>query len=219
MELPKLPEKPPELLEIEERYGALRSQRAAIESELRVVETKLGELRTKDEDEIEALAEEVADGTRIDVSLADLPARREDLRRQLDVVVRGHRKLGERVAKERERHKNRIVAAFRPAHKTAVRRIAEALEELVEANKAEQELRKTAPVQLVAMAFPNLGDFTVNNVGPAKYWRDYASRLGYFEPDEPEPETAIKRLLPRRRAKANGSATEAPPPMAAAPRS
>jgi septal ring factor EnvC (AmiA/AmiB activator) len=186
MDMPKIPEKRAELVELEERHGTIRVQRREIEAELRKVETELSRLAAREDSALDEIAEQLASGKIKRISTSNLPDRRDDLRAQLEIVVRSDQKVTQRLARERERHNNRIVAAFRPAHQASVRRIAGALAELVAANAAEHEVRKAAPVQLVAMSFPNVGGFDANNAGPAGHWRQYAERLGYFEDDERE---------------------------------
>jgi len=186
MDMPRIPVKHTELVALEERHRTIRAQRHEIEAELRKVETELSRLAARDDSEVEEIAERLASGKIKRIATSNLPERRDDLRAQLDILVRGDQKVSQRLTRERERHNNRVVAAFRPAHQAAVRRIAKALEELVAANAAEHEVRTAAPVQLIAMSFPNVGGFDANSAGPARHWRQYAERLGFFKSEETE---------------------------------
>ena len=219
MSLPAIPEKHEALVEAEHQFHSIRAQRREVEAELRRVETQLSRLRLRDEAELDEIAERLAEGAIDRVADVDLQ-QRDVLRGRLELLSRADQKAAQRLTRERERHNNRIVAAFRPSHRAATQRIAAAVRELVAANEAEAEIRHQCPVALVAMGFPNVGGLTVNNAGPAKYWMEYAERLGFFDADEPEPVKPRKgtagRLVPRR-VKANGAAEPAAPMAAKGP--
>ena len=81
-------------------------------------------------------------------------------------------------------HNRATAAAWRPQYKEAARRIARALRELVDANRAEHEIQNRAPNgTLISMDFPNVGQLGAVG-GPAKFWMEHARRHGYLEEDD-----------------------------------
>ena len=93
------------------------------------------------------------------------------------------RKPAARVAEQRERHNRNVAGVYRPEHRKATQRIARALRELVDANRAEQELRDKAPGgQFPPMDFPGIGQLGAAG-GPAKFWMEHARRHGYLLDD------------------------------------
>jgi hypothetical protein len=212
MDLPTLPPKHPELVELEQRHRAIRAQQTEIENQLKKVRTAWA--RASVGDSLDDVAELIADGKLTEVGASNLPARQADLENQLDALNRGGQKLWERLARERTRHENQIIRAFRPAHMAAVQQIAQAVEALIAANKAEEAVRAACPVQLVSLTFPNIGTMSVNRPGSARYWRQYAERLGFFDDDEPAPAPGRKTRRKLFASKANGTTGE-PLPLAA----
>lgn len=71
------------------------------------------------------------------------------------------------------------------AHRTAIRRIADALIELSEANAEEEEIRRGAHIggaTLKRAAFPNVGDRS-NFDSPINYWFRFAQHHGLLDGD------------------------------------
>ena len=176
----KLPARPPELIEIEDRRAAIRAERQAVETELaRLVAEAWNETEV---DPIDAAAERLAGGEADSRTVA--PEQVEVMRSRLDLLRRAETKVASRVAEGRARHNRAVSGAYRPGHQEAVQRIAHALRELVDANKDEQEFRDRAPGgQLVAMDFPGIGQLGAAG-GAAKFWMEHAQRHGYLDEDE-----------------------------------
>jgi hypothetical protein len=205
----KLPERSNELVELEARHRKLQGQRVEAEAKLRGIETHLARQALGDETETDRLAEQLASGEIDRISLKNLPAQQAQLRAELDLIQRGSTKLWPVLARQRERYNNQIIRAFRPKHKAAALAILRALEELVEANAAEEAVRSACPIGLINVGFPGIGDWSANGARSARLWRQHVERLGFFEP-EPKAEPAPK---PRRglfASKANGAAESAP---------
>ncbi len=180
----RLPAKAAELIELEDRRAVIRGQRQEVETELRRINDEAWEKTQLDVDPLDLAAEKIASGEIETASRDALPEEVEILRSRLDLLQRAETKLANRVANGRAAHNREVAAAHRPGHRKAAQRIAAALRELVDANKAEQELRDRAPGgQLVAMDFPGIGQLGAAG-GPAKFWMEHAQRHGYLDDDE-----------------------------------
>lgn len=134
----EVPAPPPELQALSKRRGELREQRVALEAELSSVEHTLFRLRNAEDEELDAIAEQLAAGELSEVTRDNLPEERAVLRRRLDLAVRAEGKVAENLKAARENYHYRIAAAARPVHRKAVARIAAALHELAEANRQEE---------------------------------------------------------------------------------
>ena len=180
MNIPALPHRPAELVEIEGRRAQLRQDREAVETELRALEAKLWRETTLDDDAREAVAEALAAGEIEATGQGVVPEQLEILRSRLDLIQRADRKVAVRLADQRERYNRSIAGAWRPQHREVTQRIARALRELADANRVEQEIRSRAPNgQLPPMDFPGIGQLGASG-GPAKFWFQHASRHGYL---------------------------------------
>ena len=184
MKILKLPARPPELIEIEDRRAAIRAERQVVEAELARLQADAWNETQVSVDPLDLAAEKLASGVTETASRDALPEQAEIMRSRLDLLQRAETKVASRVAEGRARHNRAIAGAHRPGHQEAAARIARALRELVDANLAEQELRDRAPGgQLVAMDFPGIGQLGAAG-GPAKFWFDHARRHGYLDEDE-----------------------------------
>ncbi len=185
-QLPALPTKPSGLIELEARRAQLRQDREAVEAELSRLEDKHWRETNLDDDARDAVAEQLAAGEIEATGQGVVPEQLDILRSRFDLIQRAEAKVAVRAAEQRERHNRATAAAWRPQHKEAARRIARALRELIDANRAEHEIQNRAPSgQLTAMDFPGIGQLGAAG-GPAKFWFEHASRHGYLEEDEPE---------------------------------
>ncbi len=193
MNTPALPNKPSELIETESRHAQLRHDRGVVETELRALEAKLWRETTLDDAARDAVAERLAAGELEATGQGVVPEQLEILRSRLDLIQRADRKVAVRLAEQRERYNRSIAGAWRPQHKEAAQRIARALRELADANRAEQKIRGKAPNgQLPPMDFPNIGQLGASG-GPAKFWMEHARRYGYLTEQndaQPLPEAA-----------------------------
>ena len=184
MKLSKLPARPPELIEIEARRAAIRAERQVVEAELAHLEAEAWNETQASVDPIDAAAERLAGGEAEATSRTVAPEQVEVMRSRRDLLRRAEAKVAARVAEGRERHNRAVAGVHRPGHQEAAARIARALRELVDANRAEQELRDRAPGgQLPPMDFPGIGQLGAAG-GPAKYWMEHAKRHGYLDEDE-----------------------------------
>jgi len=178
----QIPERHYELLELEARFSQLRRQRIDIEKKLQALDTAWSRLVMGDDDEVDALAEQLATGELDEISTDNLPEQRMDLRARLEIVRQAEQKLTPRVTTERTRHAKAIAAAIRPRQRAAVKAIDAALAALLEANAAERAVHAIVPgALLVASSFPGI------NVERVKFWRDHAIRLGLL--DTPKKQT------------------------------
>ncbi len=135
-------------------------------------------------DPLDVAAERLASGDLETASRDALPEEIEILRSRLDLLQRAETKLANRVANGRAAHNRSVAGAYRPEHKKAAQRIACALRELVDANRAEQELRDKAPGgQFPPMDFPGIGQLGAAG-GPAKYWFEHAARHSYLADED-----------------------------------
>lgn len=183
LDIPPLPERPADLLELEARLAQLCQDRQTIEAELRQHEEN-HQLLT-DDDLLDEAAERIARG---EAEIADPGAVLEAVgvsRKRLDLARLAERKVKVRVFEERERHNRAIAKALRPLHRAAVARIHAGLLEVEAANAAELAVRSAVPgAPLERFTFPGVGTRGPNGAGHLQYWIDFARRHGML--DEPE---------------------------------
>ena len=116
MKISKLPERPPELIELEGRRAVIRGQRQEVETELARINDEAWEKTQIDVDPLDAVAEKLASGEIETASRDALPEEIEVLRSRLDLLQRAEQKVAQRVAEQRERHNRNIAGAYRPEH-------------------------------------------------------------------------------------------------------
>ena len=185
LDIPPLPERPAELIELTARRAQLSRDRQAIETELQQIEKKRWQEQQGDVDALDEAAERIAAGATELAASDAVPEAIETLRIRLDVARRAERKVALRVAEGQERHNRSIAKALRPLHRNAVRRIHEALLELEAANAEEVAVRTAVPgAPLQSFSFPNLGSRGPNGGGLLQYWINYARRLGMLTDDD-----------------------------------
>ena len=182
MKILKLPARPPELIAIEDRRAAIRAERQEVETELaRLVAETWNETEV---DPIDAAAERLAGGEAEATSRTVAPEQVEVMRSRRDLLRRAEAKVANRVANGRAAHNRNIAGAYRPEHRKAAQRIARALRDLADANRAEHELRDRAPGgTLPPMDFPGIGQLGPVG-GPAKFWMEHAARHGYLNEED-----------------------------------
>ncbi len=181
-----LPPKPPELIELEVRRAAIRTERQEVQGDLARLQDEAWSESQRDVDPLDLAAEKLASGETEIASREAVPEEIEILRSRLDLIQRAEFKVKQRVAEQCEHHNRNIAAVYRPEHRKAAQRIARALRELVDANREEERLRDRAPGgTLPAMNFPGIGQLGAAG-GPAKFWFEHAKRHGYLGEDEPE---------------------------------
>ena len=182
-EIPPLPVRPAELLELEVRFSQLCQDRHAIQAELRQHEEKHRQLT--DDDLLDEAAERIARG---EGGITDPGAVLEAIevsRKRLDLARRAEQKLRVRVSQERERHNRAIAKALGPLHRAAVQRIYVAGLELEAANAAELAVRCAVPgAPLERFTFPGIGTRGPNGVGHLQYWIGFARRHDMLDQDD-----------------------------------
>lgn len=183
---PALPLKPAELIALESRRAVIRGQRQEVEAELERLQAEAWNKSESDADPLDLAAEKLVSGE-IEIASRDaLPEEVEILRPRRDLLQLAEAKLANRVAAGRAAHNRSVAGAYRPAHRKAAQRIARALRELVDANRAEEALRDRAPGgTLPPMDFPGVGQLNAIG-GPAKFWMEHAARHGYLDEGDPE---------------------------------
>ena len=185
IEIPPLPERPAELVELVARRAQLGRDRKTIEKELRQVEQKRWQEQQDDVDLLDQAAQRIADGETEVTSPDVIPEEIETLRKRLELARRAEAKLVNRVAEGTARHNRALAGALRPQHRAAVQRIHAALKELEAANHEEAAVRNAIPgAPLQYFGFPQLGTRGPNGKGPLKYWIGYAQRLGMLDENE-----------------------------------
>lgn len=178
--IPLLPSKPEELTELETRRGKIREQRQAVQDELQRLQDEAWSESQRDVGLLDLAAEKLANGEIETVSREAMPEEIEILRSRLDLLQRAEQKVAQRVAEGCAAHNRQVAGAHKPGHREAAQRIARALRELVEANKAEQTLRDRAPNGfLPPMDFPGIGVLGAAG-GAARFWMEHAKRHGYL---------------------------------------
>lgn len=183
LKIPPLPERPPELLELESRLAQLRQNRETIETELHQLEEK--QRQQSDVDALDQAAERIAAGEAEITAPDAIPEAMEALRRRFDLACRAERKVNIRVAEGRERHTRAIAKAWRPQHRAAVRRIHVALLELEAANAAELAVRSAVPgAPLERFTFPGVGTRGPNGNGMLQYWIGFVRRHNMLDQDD-----------------------------------
>ncbi len=190
MKTPELPERPPELPELEARRAKFITERKGIVRELERLLADAWEQRQSGDDALDRAAEELASGKIKSASRDAVPERAETLRSRLDLVERAEFKVRQKIAELHDTHNDRVARAFRPAHRQAAERIHKALSELVAANQAEEQLRAKVPGgKLHPAGFPNVGGFGPHG-GAAEYWRAWARRQGLIDEGDDFPMAA-----------------------------
>ena len=183
LEIPPMPARPAELLELESRLAQLCQDRHTIEAELRQHEEKHQQLT--DDDLLDEAAARIARG---EAEITDPGVVLEAIdvsRKRLDLARRAEQKVKVRVFEERECHNRAIAGALRPQHRAAVRRIYAALLELEAANAAELAVRSAVPgAPLERFTFPGIGTRGPNGEGMLHYWVGYARRHGMLNESE-----------------------------------
>lgn len=185
---PALPAKPTQLVDLETRRAAIRTERQEVETELARIEEKVWQESQTDGDALDQAAERLATGGTEVTSQTVVPEQIEIMRSRRDLLRLAEQKVAARLANGRSAHNRNVAGAYRPEHKKVAQRIARALRELVDANRAEQELRDRAPGgTLPPMDFPNIGQLGAVG-GSAKFWMQHAGRHGYLNEDDGETE-------------------------------
>ena len=179
----ELPERPPELSELESRRAVIRQERRTVEDELRPIEEKIARKQYLNGGDLEETAKKMAAGE-IEAAARDhLPEQAEVLRERLNVLCRAEQMAGSKVADARQRYNKAIARSLRPQHRAAVQRIHKALLELELANSEEMAVRATCPgAPIQAFSFPNLGTRGPGG-GPLNFWIAAARRAGLLDED------------------------------------
>ncbi len=183
--IPSVPERPAELAALEERCAVLHDERLELEAELAKLQTASWNEGQMNVVALDMAASRLAAGE-------DVPALRdvEEIRKRLELVSTAERQIGVKIAELHDRHAERTARAFRPAHKQAVARIAKALVELVAANRAEEDLRASAPgIRLRPANYPGIGRFGPQS-DPCQTWKTYVLNAGLLDADDGWPVAA-----------------------------
>ena len=185
IEIPPLPERPAELIELAARRTQLGHDRKAIAAELAQIEEKQRQEANLDDDARDAVAERLAAGEIEATGQGVVPEQIEILRSRLDLVRRAEAKVVNRVAEGNARHNRALAGALRPQHRKAVQRVYLALLELEAANAEEAAVRNAIPgAPLQFCGFPQIGRRGPNGSGPLKYWIEFARRHGMLDEAE-----------------------------------
>lgn len=183
LDVPPLPERSADLLELEARLARLCQDRHAIQTEMRQHEEKHQQLTG--DDRLDEAAERIARG---EVGITDPDALLESIevsRKRLDLARLAEGKVRALVSRGRERHNRAIAKALGPLHRAAVQRIHVAALELAAANAAELAVRIAVPgAPLQMFTFPSIGSTGPHGNGNLRYWIGYARRFNML--DEPE---------------------------------
>jgi hypothetical protein len=183
LEIPPLPERPAELVELAARRTQLANDREAIEDELRQIEEKIEQ--KNDADRLDDAAERIAKGEAEIDAPNIVPEEVTALRKRLDLARLAEGKLANLLAEGHARHARAIAKALRPLHRAAVQRIHAALLELEAANAEESAIRSEVPgAPLQFCGFPQLGTRGPNGGGPLWHWIAFARRHGMLDEAE-----------------------------------
>ena len=190
MKLPALPQRPPELADLETRHAKIHGEREIVETELRQLQDDAWQRSDPDVDVLDLAAERLANGMDNTGGRAVLPEQVEVMQSRLDLLQRAEFKLRQKISELRDTHNGRVARAFRPAHRQAAERIHKALIELVAANEAEEQLRsEVLGGKLSPASFPNVGGFGPHG-GAAEHWRAWARRQGLIDEGDDFPMAA-----------------------------
>lgn len=197
VEIPKLPERPPELAELIPRRAAIRAEWQGIAAELKRARDAAWRASQGTKD---AAPETVAIDEAIDRLITGeaepaephiVPEQSEAKRSRMDFLQRADRKLSEKIHEINERHNRSVARALRPLHRRAVRRVHAALLELEQANSEEQAARGAVPgAPMQVCDFPNIGTRAPGVNSPINQWISYARRLGFLDERDPWPVAA-----------------------------
>lgn len=194
IEIPELPDRPPELAELNTRRAAIRAEWQGIDAELKRARDAAWRASQGAEDPTpETVATDAAiarlvTGAAEPAALNIVPEQSEAKRSRSDFLKRADSKLNEKIHEINERHNRSIARALRPLHRRAVQRIHVALLELELANREEQGVRGSVPgAPLSPCDFPNIGARAPGVSSPINQWISYARRLGFLDEGDPFP--------------------------------